>query len=324
MKYFFYILIRALIIKLYKFKIYKRRIKMMNQINVIECPICMDEIEAEKNKVTTECGHCFHTSCLMKNVAHNGYGCPYCRTVMAEKPAASADDDESSDGEYDDEYSIEEEGPDYNDNVLRGFRWLFQRAEGEELDDEEDSDSELDEDEDRVEIEPRAPVDYIVEKLVQRGVTMADMVKSILIRDHDEYQFHDEFETADDEVFGKLRIIISNYQPPLEPVVAPAVVVAPAEEPRHYQSSRLRSYDSEDLDDSEETLIVDQEPISKSENVDRDDSNFEKFNEYFASYYSSERKTRYEKMTSIIEQSEESPSVKLAFNFQIKGSCRRN
>ena len=106
-------------------------------------------------------------------------------------------------------------------NVLRGARWLFQRAEGEELDDDEDSDLDEDEDEEpeRVEVEPRAPVDYIVEKLVQRGVTMADLVKSILIRDHEEYQFHDEFDRADDELFGKFRIIISNYQPPApEPV----------------------------------------------------------------------------------------------------------
>jgi hypothetical protein len=113
----------------------------------------------------------------------------------------------------------EDEEPDYTDNVLRGARWLFQRAEGEELDDDEDSVLDEDEEPERVEVEPRAPVDYIVEKLVQRGVTMADLVKSILIRDHEEYQFHDEFDRADDELFGKFRIIISNYQPPApEPV----------------------------------------------------------------------------------------------------------
>ena len=150
---------------------------------IVECPICMDQIEGNRNKVVTECGHCFHTSCLMKNVAHNGFGCPYCRDAMAEEP-----EDNNSDEEYD-EFSMDEEDeePDYTDNVLRGARWLFQRAEGEELDDDEDTDSESEEDEEpeRVEVEPRAPVDYIVEKLVQRGVTMADLVKSILIRDHE-------------------------------------------------------------------------------------------------------------------------------------------
>lgn len=177
---------------------------------VVECPICMDQIDGEKNKVITECGHCFHTSCLMKNVAHNGFGCPYCRDAMAEEP-----DDNNTDEEYD-EFSVDEEDeePDYTDNVLRGSRWLFQRAEGEELDDEEDTVLDEDEEPERVEVEPRAPVEYIVEKLLQRGVSMADLVKSILIRDHEEYQFHDEFDRADDELFGKFRMIISNYQPP--------------------------------------------------------------------------------------------------------------
>ena len=52
----------------------------------IDCPICLDCIETSKNCVTTECGHCFHTSCLMTSVAHNGFGCPYCRAKMAEEP----------------------------------------------------------------------------------------------------------------------------------------------------------------------------------------------------------------------------------------------
>ena len=60
----------------------------MNYNNIsenAECPICMDCILDTKNRVTTECGHCFHTNCLMTSVAHNGFGCPYCRTAMAKK-----------------------------------------------------------------------------------------------------------------------------------------------------------------------------------------------------------------------------------------------
>jgi len=288
---------------------------MMNEIEVIECPICMDQIDEKKNKVTTECGHCFHTSCLMKNVAHNGYGCPYCRTVMAEEP-----EDNNSDEEYD-EFSVdeEEEGPDYNANVLRGSRWLFQRAEGEELDDDVDSESDEEEDDDRVEVEPRAPVDYIVEKLVQRGVTMADMVKSILIRDHDEYQFHDEFERADDDLFGKLRIIISNFQPQ---VPAPAIqvqAVEPEPEQRGYhESSRLRSHESEDDDSNDSNEL--------EEVVDRNQIHYERFSKYYDSYYTSERVTRYEKMTAIVEEysleeKEEHSSIRMPFKFQMKGSC---
>jgi len=33
------------------------------------CPICMDDLEESTNRVNTECGHSFHTSCLMASVA---------------------------------------------------------------------------------------------------------------------------------------------------------------------------------------------------------------------------------------------------------------
>jgi hypothetical protein len=255
----------------------------MNQaIEIIECPICMDEIDGEKNKVITECGHCFHTSCLMKNVVHNGFGCPYCRNVMAEEPA-----DDNSDEEYD-EYSVDEEGPDYNDNVLQGARWLFQRAEGEDIDDEEDS--VLDEDEEVVEEQVDRPsVDYIVERLVQNGVTMSDLVKTVLLFDHDEFENEESFERGDSELFGKFRIIISNFQP--------AVAVVEDEcicryETSHYQSSRLRQHDS--VEEEEDT------------------------------FYSSERASRYERMDALVQTcKKEEQSVQMPFSFQIKGSCRR-
>ena len=86
-----------------------------------DCPICMDVIEGTKNCVTTDCGHQFHTNCLMKSVAHNGFGCPYCRTVMAEEVDEEETiytDDDEEDEEYDDE------GEElYNDYALRGLRF---------------------------------------------------------------------------------------------------------------------------------------------------------------------------------------------------------
>jgi hypothetical protein len=278
---------------------------MISNVNVeiVECPICIEQIEGEKNKVTTECGHCFHTSCLMKNVAHNGFGCPYCRDAMAEEPA-----DDNSDEEYD-EFSVDEEDeePEYTDNVLRGARWLFQRAEGEEVDDEEDT--VLDEEEERDDVEPRAPVDYIVEKLVERGVSMAELVKAILIRDHEEYQFHDEFDRADDELFGKLRIIISNYQPPA-PQSADVVVDA--------------------VEEVVETVLPVQEamnllhrgPIRKGITVDKNDPDYERFSQYCDVFYSSQRVTRYERIAAALVQEEKAEaSNKVPFSFQMKGSC---
>jgi len=49
--------------------------KEMNQ-NTISCCICMDSIN--KNKVTLECGHSFHYSCLF-NWNKQKTSCPYCR-----------------------------------------------------------------------------------------------------------------------------------------------------------------------------------------------------------------------------------------------------
>lgn len=66
----------------------------------IECPICMDPIDGNKNSVVTECGHKFHCSCLMKNSCHNGFDCPMCRSAMVEEMEDDQDDDEEED--YDD------------------------------------------------------------------------------------------------------------------------------------------------------------------------------------------------------------------------------
>jgi uncharacterized protein YlzI (FlbEa/FlbD family) len=82
----------------------------------IDCPICMDPIDGNKNSVVTECGHKFHCSCLMKNSCHNGFDCPMCRATMVEDMEDEEDDDEEDeeeeeedndndsddDGEYDD------------------------------------------------------------------------------------------------------------------------------------------------------------------------------------------------------------------------------
>ena len=169
-----------------------------------ECPICMDNISETSNKVITECGHCFHTSCLMTNISHNGFGCPYCRTKMAEE-SVSEDDSEA----YDEEEEVE-------NMLLRGMRWLFQRANNEPITyngfDEEDED---DEEEEEVEEEsvPKPSVQFLTQKLIRQGVTMEQLVKTLLLQ-HDEYYDHDEeFEHVSDQLFGKIRIVLSNFKP---------------------------------------------------------------------------------------------------------------
>ena len=166
----------------------------------------MDDIDFKNNCITTECGHSFHASCLMRNVAHNGFGCPYCRNTLAE----AVEDSDS-------EYSEEEEEEVFDDYALRGLRFFTNNLEGNEHE-QEDVEEEADDlalDAEAVEVEQviKPSPAFIAQKLVEQGVTMEMLVKALL-KDHDEYDAEEEeFVRIDDELFGDLRIIISNYQP---------------------------------------------------------------------------------------------------------------
>jgi hypothetical protein len=168
--------------------------------STIECPICMDDINTNKNCITTECGHCFHASCVMRNIAQNGFACPMCRTAMAEY-------EDEEDSEYQEEFSliVDERNPD--DYALRGFRLFMDNVEGVAHDRED----ELEESEDME--EPVLPSSaYIAQKLQEQGATMEDLVK-ILLREYEEYDTHDEeFERVDDRIWGAMRILIDNYE----------------------------------------------------------------------------------------------------------------
>lgn len=172
----------------------------------LECAICMDDIHFNQNNfMKTECGHCFHTSCIMRNVAHNGFGCPYCRTEMAEMV-------EDDDSEVSEDYV---EGELYDDYSLRGLRFFTDNLEGVEHDHEDVLEEQEDEEQGIAEapiVKPDAA--FVTQKLVEQGVTMEQLIK-ILLRDHDEYEAEDEeFERVDEDMWGRMRNIISNYQPP--------------------------------------------------------------------------------------------------------------
>jgi hypothetical protein len=145
----------------------------------------------------------------MTSIAHNGFACPNCRTAMAEVPEEEEDEDDED--EFDDE-----------EDTLRAFRFFMNNI-NEEKHNEEDIEeeeaylayiNELDEVD-----EPEVPIpssEIITERLTQQGVTMEDLVK-ILMLNHDEYQLHlfdnSQFERLEGEVFGKMRVIISNFNP---------------------------------------------------------------------------------------------------------------
>ena len=211
----------------------------------IDCPICMDVIEVSRNCVTTECGHCFHASCLMQNIVHNGFGCPYCRTAMAEPP------EEDEETVWSDEEEEEEEEM-FDENALRGFRFFWNNLNAEEHDENDDADEQqLEERAEQAEDEELSnvpSVDFVAQKLRQQGVSYETLVKMLLLQ-HEEYGEYEEAERLDNEIFGKICIIISNYtseQASLvsvqaEPVVAPVPALDSSHNPRFpYYDACLR------------------------------------------------------------------------------------
>lgn len=170
-----------------------------------ECPICMDAICGDKNCVTTDCGHNFHASCLFKNMAHNGFGCPYCRTELAEVP-----EEEDSDDEDDDEDWIDEDEP-YSNSSLRSLRQMFQ----EDYDAEDDAEEDEDEDDGyfhgEEEYENAPTSQLMATKLMEKGVTYHQLVESLCSSNLDEYRFKMEYNETADKIYGKMRGILANH-----------------------------------------------------------------------------------------------------------------
>jgi len=51
-----------------------------------KCPICLMPL-GNKNDCVTECGHRFHTSCLLR-AAQNNVACPLCRSELVSQPTS--------------------------------------------------------------------------------------------------------------------------------------------------------------------------------------------------------------------------------------------
>ena len=236
---------------------------MSASFNQNECPICMDDIIGLNNRVTTECGHAFHCSCLMQNAAHNGFGCPYCRTTMAEIP-------DDSDSDSDDSITISSFYNDEEDEFLTSFRMFHQQLNGQEVE-EEDSDSDStdwsDEDSDSDEeadglvegleiigqpvvegglvergqpvVEGAPPVvdadsAHITQKLMERGITFEDLVKTILFHEHDNYlNRYSHHERRSSEIYGQFKAVMSRFKneqtrrPNLNPIPIPIPIPNP-------------------------------------------------------------------------------------------------
>ena len=184
-------------------------------MSTIECPICMENIDDNCNKVVTECGHAFHCSCLMRNAAFNGFGCPYCRTVMAEERKTDDDDTHSY---YSDITHTEEM---FNEDSLTAFRIFHQIINNEEIEEEVEGEGndwgtvDGDDDDNSLTVSQQVPDSiYVTQKLLERGITIEDLVKNILfdqIRESEDQ--YPEYERKSGQVYGQFRAIMAQFRP---------------------------------------------------------------------------------------------------------------
>jgi len=176
--------------------------------DAIECPICYENIDGVINSITTECGHKFHANCIMKNVAHNGFGCPCCRTKMAEECDDDGDSEESDGETDDDESETETDETPYSDYALLGLRLFTSRVDEEEPD---IADIEMNY---TMSFPGEAGLpteEYVTEKLLEKGITMYQMVSTLML-DHIEYT---DWQYADDtyeNISRKIRDVINDFK----------------------------------------------------------------------------------------------------------------
>jgi len=177
----------------------------------------------------------------MTSVAHNGFGCPYCRTAMAE----DQDDDEEDDEDEDDEDDFEDD-----EDALRGFRFFMNNISGiDHSDEDHDAENELEEIEREEQAQRQAIIDrlpsmsYVSRKLQEAGITIEHLIQARLAADHEEFSFIRDIEHLDNSIYRKISDIIGNYAPD-EAVLQPEPEVARIDysaQPKHAREPALYS-----------------------------------------------------------------------------------
>ena len=213
------------------------------------CPICIEIIDTcnslTTNHTITDCGHLFHTSCIMKHVSMNGFQCPYCRTYMitnddntlyTENDFYNTDYDNTNMNNANIDISneiseiLQENSREINEDVFRGMRFLFQRAyrEPHELTDVRSEQNYMYDnsyhtesivDTNRLLQQNKPPVAFIVRKLLEEGVTMIQMVESMLENRVEYYvDENDYFGRINDNIQEKIHNIIQSYETLVESI----------------------------------------------------------------------------------------------------------
>lgn len=175
-----------------------------------ECPICLEPVSQEKNCMITECGHCFHSSCIMQNASLNGFQCPYCRTKMADEQDSDSDDD-SDDDDSEDDYN-DENATEYFDDFWSNIENRMSYSE--ELENQLSWSETPHEEEHAEEVQweinrrPNNPTpEELTAFLKMKGVTMENVLQVLLSETVEEYYCPEHLDTPE---FKKINGLIFN------------------------------------------------------------------------------------------------------------------
>jgi hypothetical protein len=118
----------------------------------------------------------------------------------------NSDDDSDADSE-----SIHSDESQYSESnyTLRGFRLFMSRVENEEQD-PEDIEEEYTIVFEGEETEKLPSVEYITEKMLEKGVTMYQLVKCLML-DHEEYEDWDDAGDIFQDISQRIREIITEF-----------------------------------------------------------------------------------------------------------------
>jgi hypothetical protein len=158
---------------------------------------------------------------------------------MAEHPEEEDEDDDATllddDSDDDDSTDISEDEVGFSDNedALRGLRLFTNLLEGFDHD-QDDLIAEFQyieqREENAVAVEPPT-LEVVAASLRSQGITYEQLLANALM-EHDEYENSmDELDRATNDLWGKLRILISNYRPAPAAAVEEAPVADVAEAP---------------------------------------------------------------------------------------------
>lgn len=206
--------------------------------SVQECPICLECVEKDKNCMITECGHCFHTSCILQNAATNGFQCPYCRTQLAvetndEQEYDSDDDSDETDSDTEEEnqeqYTVEyfdefwaniENRMSYSELEARTYTEssdLQNQLDWTQIDPESDIENDLSSDStERLDQMPLPTAHELTEYLKTKGVTMENVLHVLIATNIDDYYDEidvesPEFRKTNGTIFNNITKYIKKY-----------------------------------------------------------------------------------------------------------------